>query len=498
MLKNSLFTAFIFFFLSATNIQAQHEHHQPEPAKKKSSAVEKPNAVQPPTNEHKNHQPVAPDKTAADSTHMQLPVQNKAASDTTHSQHMHGGHGGSMGEMPGMTHAFSRSLPMNRNGSGTAWNPDETPMYMYMKHAGNWNMMFHGSVYLRYTSQDLFNAGSRGDSKLDAPNWFMAMIQRPVGKRGLFNFNAMLSLDPITEGKAGYPLLFQSGETYKGQRLVDRQHPHDLFSELSVAYTHQLNPDVDITGYFGLPGEPALGPVAFMHRISSFNNPDAGLGHHWQDATHITFGVATLGVRYKKWKLEGSSFTGREPNENRFGIDKPLFDSYSYRLNFNPTRSLAMQVSRGFIHSPEALEPETDVNRTAASVLHSKVLGADKHLTSALIWGLNDAGPDHREHSILAESNLQVNKTGIYGRYEWIQKTPEELSLTQFEHDERFNVHALTLGTSRIVARQWNTDLSIGLQGTVYAPGPQLKPIYGKVPVSGEIYLRINPSLMRM
>ncbi|QNF33179.1 hypothetical protein HUW51_10735 [Adhaeribacter swui] len=471
MFKNTLITTFTLLALNSLPLQAQHEQHQAQPA--------------------------------TDTTHQHhhgMMHNHQAGTDTTqanHNQHSSMMPGG-MHNMPAMTHAFSRSLPMNRNGSGTAWNPDETPMYMYMKHAGNWNMMFHGSVYLRYTNQDLFNAGNRGDSKLDASNWFMAMIQRPVGKRGLFNFNAMLSLDPITEGKQGYPLLFQSGETYKGQRLVDRQHPHDLFSELSVAYTHQVSPDVDVTAYFGLPGEPALGPVAFMHRISSFNNPDAVLGHHWQDATHITFGVATLGVRYKNWKLEGSSFTGREPNENRYGIDKPLFDSYSYRLSYNPTRSLALQVSRGFIHSPEALEPETNVDRTTASILHSKMLGDRKHITSALVWGLNDAGHDHREHSVLAESNLQLNKTGIYGRYEWIQKTPEELSLEQFEHDEIFNVHALTLGVSRVVAQQWNTDLTIGVQGSVYAPGNQLKPIYGKVPVSGEVYLRINPSLMRM
>lgn len=131
-------------------------------------------------------------------------------------------------------------------------------------------------------------------------------------------------------------------------------------------------------------------------------------------------------------------------------------------------------------------------------MLHSKLLGTDKHLTSALVWGLNDAGYDHREHSILVESNLQLNKTGIYGRYEWIQKTPEELALDQLEHDQIFNVHALTLGTSRVVARQWNTDLTLGLQGTVYAPSSALKPIYGKVPLSGEIYFRINPAFMKM
>jgi hypothetical protein len=32
-----------------------------------------------------------------------------------------------------------------------------------------------------------------------------------------------------------------------------------------------------------------------MHRPSQ-HDPDAPIGHHWQDSTHITFGVATLGA----------------------------------------------------------------------------------------------------------------------------------------------------------------------------------------------------------
>ena len=196
-----------------------------------------------------------------------------------------------------MPHAFSRNLPMTRNGSGTSWMPDESPMYGYMFHNKGWNMMVHGSIFPRYTNHDVFGKGSRGSSKWDAPNWFMLMGNHEAGARGLFNFNIMMSLDPLTEGKQGYPLLFQSGETYNGQPLVDRQHPHDLFSELSIGYTHTINDDADITGYLGYPGEPALGPPAFMHRTSAENNVDAPLGHHWQDATHITFGVATLGMR---------------------------------------------------------------------------------------------------------------------------------------------------------------------------------------------------------
>lgn len=326
-----------------------------------------------------------------------------------------------------MSHAFSLNLPMNRNGSGTSWLPDETPMYMYM--TGKKAMwMFHGNVFLRYTNTDIFNKGI-GSDKFDAPNWFMAMMNKRVGKKGLLTTKAMISLDPLTEGGAGYPLLFQSGETNNGSRLVNRQHPHDLFAELSVAYTHAISKNTDVFGYFGYPGEPAISAPAFMHRISAMNNPDAPLGHHWQDATHITFGVGTLGFRYKQFKIEGSVFTGREPNEERYGFDKMLFNSYSYRLSYNPTRNWAFQFSQGFIKEPELLEPGVDVTRTTASALYAKKLGKNKDLNAALIWGFNDKGAGHKEHSVLLEENYRFGRNAIYSRYEWVQKSTEELEL---------------------------------------------------------------------
>ena len=138
-----------------------------------------------------------------------------------------------------MTHSFSLSLPMNRNGSGTGWLPDASPMYGYMIHSRKWMYMIHGNIFVRYNRQDIGEKGTRGDSKVDAPNWFMAMGQRRVGVKGLFHFNTMFSLDPLFGGD-GYPLLFQTGETFKGEPLVDRQHPHNLFSELSIAYSRYI------------------------------------------------------------------------------------------------------------------------------------------------------------------------------------------------------------------------------------------------------------------
>jgi hypothetical protein len=409
----------------------------------------------------------------------------------------------SMGQGTHMTHSFSLSLPMTRNGSGTGWQPDATPMYAYMKHGSEWNYMLHGSIFLRYTAQNFNNDGKKGsDSKFSVPNWFMGMAQRQVGKNGLLNLRAMVSLDRIVDGGAGYPLLFQSGETWKGKPLIDRQHPHDLISELSVGYTQRINDKVDLTIYAGYPGEPALGPTAFMHRMSAFNNPDAVLGHHWQDATHITFGVVTAGVRYGKFKLEGSSFTGREPDENRFDFDKPRFNSYSYRLLFNPSANWALQVSRGFIKSPEPSEPNENVDRTTASVQHSGSLsGKNRWISSTLVWGLNDAGEHHKENSILAESNLQLDKWAFYGRYEWVQKSVDELGLTTSLGElgfEKLPVSMFSLGLNRQIASFGNTLLQAGAQMSLYKPDRALEAAYGKTPLSGQVYLRITPALMRM
>jgi len=401
-----------------------------------------------------------------------------------------------------MTHAFSLSLPMNRNGSGTGWQPDATPMYAYMKHGSKWNYMLHGSLFLRYTSQNLNNDGKRGSSsKVSVPNYVMGMAQRQVGKNGLFTVRSMLSLDRIFDGGAGYPLLFQSGETWKGKPLIDRQHPHDLISELAVGYTHRINKKIDLSIYAGYPGEPALGPTAFMHRMSAFNNPDAVLGHHWQDATHITFGVVTAGVRYGKFKVEASSFTGREPNENRFNFDKPRFDSYSYRLLFNPSANWAIQASRGFIKSPELNHADEDVNRTTASVQHSVNFGSkNRWISSSIVYGLNDSGDDHKENSLLAESNLQLDKWSVYGRYEWVEKSQEELDLYPVDasHDQKFPVSAFTLGLNRQLFSFSNTLLQAGVQASIFAIGHDLKAEYGKSPLSGQVYLRLTPGLMRM
>lgn len=405
-----------------------------------------------------------------------------------------------MSEPMKMNSQFSLDVPMNRDGSGSSWMPDESPIYAYMIHGKKWMTMIHGSIFARYNNQDIFKSGTRGSSKFDAPNMIMAMTQTKVGNNGLFSINTMFSMDPFSVGPGGYPLLYQTGESYQGHKLVDRQHPHDLFAELNVNYTHRVAKNADLSLSVGYPGEPALGPPVFMHRLSAMNDADAPLGHHYQDATHITFGVATLGFRYKDVKLEGSAFTGREPDEFRYNFDKMKFDSYSFRLSYNPSKQWALQVSDGMIHSPEEAEPDENVNRFTVSTIHTKMLSDDSYVATTLVYGQNHYSDNGKtQPSVLLEHSLQLTRAAFYGRYEFVQKDAHELDLHDgFANNPNFNINALTLGTNYILTRVKNTNLTAGVQGTLNVTPSALKSLYGSAPVAFQVYLRINPSMLKM
>jgi hypothetical protein len=399
-----------------------------------------------------------------------------------------------------MTSQYSRDIPMSRDGSGTSWVPDETPTYAYMIPANGWMTMIHGSFFARYENQDLFKEGSRGGKAFDVPDWIMAMTQHKVGSGGLFSVNTMFSFDPFLVGPGGYPLLYQTGESYKGKPLVDIQHPHDLFSELSANYTQKIATDADLSFSFGDPGEPALGPPVFMHRLSAMDDPDAPLGHHYQDATHITFGVATLGLRISNVKLEGSIFTGREPDEFRYNFDAMRFDSYSVRLSYNPSKEWALQVSNGWIKSPEALEPLENVIRSTASAVYTKMLNKDSFIATTLVYGQNHYSDNQKTlPSVLLESSYHMHKTAIYGRYEYVSKDAGELDLTnEFPADPNFNINALTLGVNHTFATIKHTNLTAGVQATANVSPTALQPLYGSAPIGFEVYIRISPAMLLM
>ena len=393
------------------------------------------------------------------------------------------------------------SIAMGQMGSGTSWQPATTPMYMWYKNAGGWLLFFHGDMKLGVNSQ----GGPRGVTKFESQNWFMPMAFRRVGP-GTLQLRGMFSLEGFTFPQGGSGQLFQTGETYKGQPIIDAQHPHDLFMELSATYTVPLGERATWFTYFGYPGEPALGPTAFMHRWSASENPSAPLTHHLQDSTHITFGVLTTGITYRWFKLEGSLFNGREPGENRYNFEYNPWNSRSVRLSFAPNEYWAMQVSHGFLRNPEALEPG-DIRRTTASISYNRRFTRG-NWASSFIWGRNHGSHGDNIFNLngyTAESTVNfLDKNYVYTRLELVDKNEllreEDEHLLGFSHDQHpvFRIGAYTFGYARDI---WNTDklsVAVGSDFTFYSKPDVLNPIYGSNPTSYKFFIRIRPNKMSM
>lgn len=385
--------------------------------------------------------------------------------------------------MPGMYGSY----PMTREASGTSWQPESTPMEGIHRTIGEWMTMTHGFVYGIYNKQE----GDRGDDKFYTNSMFMFMAQRPV-EEGTVGFRSMFSLDP-TMGKDGYPLLLQTGETANGTTpLIDRQHPHELVSELALTYSHPVTEESSWFAYFGLPGEPALGPPAFPHRFPALFNPEAPLSHHWLDSTHITFGVGTLGYVWNKIKLEASTFRGREPDEDRWDIESPEFDSVSGRLTYNPTVNWSFQVSGGHIDSPEQLEPDKDTNRYTASATYNKPIDMGNWQTTGA-WGRNRNFPGKSTDAFLLESALNIHKTHtVFGRVERVEK--DELFESGDPLEGTYTVHKATVGYVYDFPTWRNMQWGIGSSvGGSFVP-KEIEPVYGKTPMSylGFVRMKFN------
>ncbi|HYG78882.1 MAG TPA: hypothetical protein VD861_00760 [Pyrinomonadaceae bacterium] len=382
----------------------------------------------------------------------------------------------------------------SRTGSGTMWQPASTPMPMLHWMKGDWMVMMHADVKLGVNSQ----GGPRGVTKFESQNWLMAMASRRVG-RGTLDLRSMFSLEPLTLSGPGSPQLFQTGESYNGRPIRDAQHPHDLFMTLSASYSVPIGERGSWFAYFGLPGEPALGPVAFMHRASAAENPAAPLAHHLQDSTHISYGVFTTGFTYRWFKVEGSVFNGREPDEDRYDIEFNPWNSRSFRVQFAPNRNWAAQVSYGFLKNPEALEPG-DVRRTTASLSYNKQLKRGNWATT-FIWGRNREG-HHDEPSTLngytLESTLQfLDRNYLYTRLELVDKSglldDEDRELLGIEdHHPIFRIGAYTFGAARDI---WGTEkftVALGGDVTFYSKPPILDAVYGNNPTSYRFFLRFR------
>jgi len=391
-----------------------------------------------------------------------------------------------MEDMPGMgmNEEHGSWMPSLHAGSGTAWEPASAPVPMWMISHGGWNLMAHGTIFVDYNQQ----GGPRGVGKAESVNYAMLMEEHRLWN-GTLMFRQMLSAESLTSPHPGFPQLFQTGETYHGEPLVDHQHPHNVFGELSMLYSLPLQERVSWFVYGGPSAEPALGPVTYIHRTSASELPEAPLSHHLQDSTHTSFGVVTTGFVVSHFKLEGSVFNGREPDEERWSIQLNPLDSWSARVSFAPTRNWVAQYSYGLLLHPEALEAG-DQRRQTASIAYNRPL-ARGNWASTVVWGRKRKIPENTVlNSYLFESTLNfLERNYVFTRLELVDK--DELFPEAPTHPA-YRIGAYTLGATHDVFARQHWRLGIGGDFTFYSKPPILDASYGSNPVSFRVFLRLR------
>ena len=447
------------------------DHHQHHPT---------PQSRQPPPAEHQGHdQPAGQDRPAADP---------------------HAGHEMSqMNEASTGAHVMTSPLgpwPLSRDASGTSWQPDESRHGGLHGEADGWMLMGHAQINLVHDWQN----GPRGDEKTFVSGMIMGSATRRFADASQVNLRLMVSPDPFM-GKEGFPLLLAAGETADGVNpLIDRQHPHELVMEASASYARPLTDRDAVFVYFGLPGEPAFGPPAFMHRMSAMDSPEAPITHHWLDSTHIVFGVATLGWAHDDLKIEASSFRGREPDEDRWDIESPEFDSWSVRASWNPTRQWSLQASYADVTGPEQLEPDEDETKLSASAIHTRAVGADGWWSTTLAWGRKTNDHDESKDAWLLETAFRPATAAgapegagwtLFGRLERIE-TDELLPAPGGGHGDLYTVSKASVGAVHDWRVAENVLMGVGALYTVNQVPGGLEPAYGGDPDGGMLFLRLK------
>ena len=413
-----------------------------------------------------------------------------------------------MSRMEGPAAALPLGIPLSRLGSGTSWVPDATPMRAFHGSLAAWTLMVHGAMFGQYDRQE----GLRGDQQVGLVDWEMLMAARSVAG-GLLRLNVMTSLQPLVTGDSGYPELLQTGGVTGRTRLVNRQHPHNLIGELAATYDRSLTSNLATSLYVAAVGEPAIGPVAYMHRPSGADDPFAPIGHHWQDATHESRGVATLGLYTRRVKVEGSAFNGRDSDEYlSLDYTGARLDSYSGRVSLAPTPNVTMSAWAAYVYAHDPLEVPIGMQRYGVSFLNVNRAPNGRTISTGLVYGINVHHHGSREHNhddptaktynlspaLALESSVDVtSRATVFGRIEEVDKTADDLGFQGGDLTQTFMIRAISLGGAYRVTSFRGAALSVGARGTVNLLPEDLRLTYQTTrPVGFSVYLRLRPDVL--
>ena len=370
----------------------------------------------------------------------------------------------------------------NRESSGTSWQPDSSPMYMKPLHSfGGFEFGAMGTIQAGYVD----DGGKRGDKGFFSNSMVMLMGRKDLSG-GALGLHFMSSLDPILNGDHGVPNLFQNGFTVRGVDISDRKDPHNIFAEIALSYSHPLSKDWDAFLYGGPVGEPALGNVMYLHRTSGLEIPEAPISHDWFDGSHISFGVATLGLVFKKkWKFEGSAFNSDEPTKNLYGIGRIALNSASARMSFNPSREWSLSASYGYLKSEE------NEHRITVSAAYSHNFDNGDNISATAYFGQNIVQESVNSNAWLAEATYTHAKTSFFTRFERVDK-PDLIDVPV----GNYAIHKLLVGAVHNFYSKDRLEYGLGAYAGVYSFPSSLNAFYGKNPITFGVFLRIRPGKM--
>ncbi len=390
------------------------------------------------------------------------------------------------------------TTPATRLASGTSWQPDATPMDALHGRLGGWQLMLHGSVFFGYVRE----TSTKGSARLGSANWLMLGASR-AALGGSLALTAMGSMETLTLGSCGYPLLFSAGPLCSTDGVREYQHPHPPLMELAARWEQPVSGRLGLLLYGGLAGEPALGPVSSVHRASAAFDPVSPITDHELNPAHVADGVVTAGLVASRWKLEGSIFNGEPVNGDRFAPSLAPLHSQSARLSYNPAAHWSLQASAGRIHSTVSHYPG------AGSTLRMITLSASQNQPLGEGQWATTVGAAHMHDGFLPlsaalfETALSPTmRHTFFARAEYAQRDDPRITIIEHEdgsHDHianprRLRVAELSAGY-QLRVRMGSAEAGIGGRASLSFVPTQIADIYGRERAPGfALFASLRPA----
>jgi hypothetical protein len=335
-------------------------------------------------------------------------------------------------------------------------------------------VQLHGNAFSAFVDQNTL----RGGSELQTTAWLMTSYTHPFNA-GEWGARVMLTLDPLTLGDCGYARLAlgQLGQC-DDRPFDDRVAAHPLLMDVSLHGALRLQ-QATLSLRAGLVGEPALGPVSYMHRPSAQFDPALPLTSFDLNPAHIASGFATMGIARGRLTLELSAFNNDHGDDDPYDLDTGAFDSFAARAGVRLGAASMLRVSAGQLDSVQGGAHAAHGGIAGDTRVVTVSLEGDNRVrgipvTTTFAWGRQHAG-GIGTNAFLAEALVQRGPHAVTLRaesHESIDQDATVVILPDGSHSHSFTnhvvaTHEIGAAWSMRVIRLMSVQGRVGVRGGV-------------------------------